>query len=838
MKQSYPQITRNGSTVVIEARTMAEADAAAEDALGPGFTVTSVRRLRKGGLGGFFALELVELVATTDAPSLSDRSADMASAEDLIRSLQQHDGNFAARLLDRIGAPDVDPDEVTIQQLFGTARAAGVPTDRLWEDLAIVAPAGPAPAPAVLATDPLPTREPGTTLTRTAPAGNVTVDTGGPHDQPIVRRRRPPEATGPLAEMPPPPLRFDDENGGWTVDDTPHALETAIARAPGAEAPLPPPPPPPAPTPSPWAAPAPPAPPVASPAVPPTALAAEVPADESSVAPSPVTPSGPSLADLGWRIDVDTPEPVVGITDLGPVRPAVPVHAVAALDALPEVTGPVVNAAVDPRPAVVAAGALLPDVDPPAPVGLAIPTPAEDGWPSPPDEPTAPASTVASFDQLDDVDVDGDGLAAATTDPAGTDADEPATAPVVALATQASSEARRRLDLDFLRGPRRSGPWRSRPSDDGTTLPGTVAAFAPPPVQRVAGETSVTDTAATIDVVEQLVGGLTAALGTAAPTTDGTEPADDVAAAEPEASAIEPTAVEPTLEVVAIEPVVESAVIERVTIEPVAIEPVAIEPVAIEPVAIEPVAVEPAEPAVVEPVAEDTVAAPAPAPVEVVVAAPAATVEPPAASRAPLTLQALVPEAPICAPTSSGGGWSPQALFALGLPDRLVQTAAALEPRDDAEWTAALMLALRPLFGPLPDGRVLLAGPLVDTLAEQLGATIVQPGERCFGPLAAVVTDDPAEVAATLDGRDLHLVVGGMWHELARLRPAVVSTAGPRFLLQAVTVAHAWGVPLGVMAGVSTVRLDAVTVAMEIRATLGLDLDDVPTPTAPVFTRP
>jgi hypothetical protein len=173
----------------------------------------------------------------------------------------------------------------------------------------------------------------------------------------------------------------------------------------------------------------------------------------------------------------------------------------------------------------------------------------------------------------------------------------------------------------------------------------------------------------------------------------------------------------------------------------------------------------------------------------------------------------------------------------VGVPDRLVQTAAALDPRDDAEWTAALMLALRPLFAPLPGGRTLIAGPSVDALAETLGVPVLEIDEDhptviddVAAEVAALATEDPAEIAAGLHGRQLHLVIGGVWHELARLRPVVVSAAGPRFLLPALSVAHAWGVPLGYMGGVRTVRLDAVTVAMEIRSTLGLDIE---TPTAP-----
>ena len=147
------------------------------------------------------------------------------------------------------------------------------------------------------------------------------------------------------------------------------------------------------------------------------------------------------------------------------------------------------------------------------------------------------------------------------------------------------------------------------------------------------------------------------------------------------------------------------------------------------------------------------------------------------------------------------------------------------------------MLALRPLFRPLPGGRMLLAGPAVAAIAELLGAPLLAPGTVADDPIVAVETEDPADVAATLDGRVFHLIVGGMWHELARLQPAVVSAAGPRFLLPAVAVAHAWGVPLGLIAAPTLVPLDAVIVAMDIRATLGLD-NDRPSATSRAMTRP
>lgn len=180
---------------------------------------------------------------------------------------------------------------------------------------------------------------------------------------------------------------------------------------------------------------------------------------------------------------------------------------------------------------------------------------------------------------------------------------------------------------------------------------------------------------------------------------------------------------------------------------------------------------------------------------------------------------------PVGAPI--GSGWSAPALRALGLPEGMVAAAAALAPRDDAEWTAALMLACRDRFEAVPNTPMLMAGPQLAAMASALRLPLVEPGDPVSAAYVALETDDPDEVLATLGGRDLHLVVGGSWQELARLRPVVVSAAGPRFMLQALSVAHAWGVPLGWMGGVESVRLDAVTLALEIRSALGLDLEEV-----------
>lgn len=936
MKNSYPHITRSGSTVTIEARTMAEADAAAEAALGPGFSVVSVRRLRRGGVGGFFALELVELVASSGPRE--EKPADMASAEELLQILQRNDGDFATRLLDRMG--DVDED-LTIAQLFSTARAAGVPDSVAWEELiepALRAGGGydpehretepahaatptrwadepapaadalasvlgaahgvaPAPAPAPVApipsadpivpppapapdrtppevvvdavgAPPLPSRAAARAAAATEAAAPVRTAAPAATDAPVLPRYpvtlpprvAPPGSTGPLAEMPPRAMRFDEQEGRWvediaspegevapiagwvaeplpTIDPSPAAspppaVPTAAAAAappvvaapasplppppPPASALAPPPPPPPAPAPAATAAPVAPVVPAAAPR--PAEPVADLAPDLPAARPTPsVTPADVPAPDDGavmqqWLAILQTPEPVLGDDELGPARPAAPVvAAVDALDALPDLGGPAVPT-VDIAPPRVGPGVVLsvasadstgPDLDADAGVdlfadlpsdvlaALATPAVAPAITEPPTPTPTAAASLAAALAAhgLDDM------IVAAVdtptvTQPTPADDDVPAEA----LAPEAPDDVRPGGGLDALRPTRRTTNWRARPipTDDGQ-LAGTVAAFTAPAIH-----------------VDR-------------PDAEPATVIDDVA---PDATEI---AVEPERDL---------------EVAPADTADVAV-PLGTEPADTD---VAPAAPAVaVAPAVAPEAPTPAPAPVTAVATAPVAvdaaapTVVVVEAAPLPLTFRSLLPDEPMAAvdgPTTDG--WSAQALFAVGVPDRIVQTAAALDPRDDAEWTAALMLALRPLFAPLPSGPTLVVGPTVGRLAEELDIPVVDPeaGAPVDGQVIAVETEDPADVVPLRQGRQVHLVVGGMWHELVRLRPVVVSAAGPRFLLPALSVAHAWGVPLGYMAGVQTVRLDAVTVAMEIRSTLGLDVEAPPAAAPPEPSRP
>jgi hypothetical protein len=90
---------------MIEARTMAEADLAAEEACGPGWRTVYVQRVTKGGVAGFFATEVIELVASPAARSLTAP----AHAEDLLSALGRDGGDFADRLLIELRALDAHP---------------------------------------------------------------------------------------------------------------------------------------------------------------------------------------------------------------------------------------------------------------------------------------------------------------------------------------------------------------------------------------------------------------------------------------------------------------------------------------------------------------------------------------------------------------------------------------------------------------------------------------------------------------------------------------------------------------------------------------------------------
>ncbi len=104
MAKTYPVIERTGERITVLARSAEEAHAAASDALDGSCRIVSVEKVRSGGVGGFFATELVRLVASSNRAAPDDapaRTTTFASAEELLQALPQS-AEFAARLKEEI----------------------------------------------------------------------------------------------------------------------------------------------------------------------------------------------------------------------------------------------------------------------------------------------------------------------------------------------------------------------------------------------------------------------------------------------------------------------------------------------------------------------------------------------------------------------------------------------------------------------------------------------------------------------------------------------------------------------------------------------------------------
>jgi hypothetical protein len=102
-KRVYPLVESHGDTVTVTAYTTVEAQEAAAKALGTDCTITQVERVQQGGLGGFFATELVRLTARpamTSAKVTDDMDAVLASADELVSSLRTRVPQFADRLFE------------------------------------------------------------------------------------------------------------------------------------------------------------------------------------------------------------------------------------------------------------------------------------------------------------------------------------------------------------------------------------------------------------------------------------------------------------------------------------------------------------------------------------------------------------------------------------------------------------------------------------------------------------------------------------------------------------------------------------------------------------------
>ncbi len=102
-KRVYPLIESHGDSVTVTAYTTVEAQEAAAKALGTDCTITHVERVQQGGLGGFFATELVRLTArpaSVSTRSTEDMDAVLASADELVSSLRTRVPQFADRLFE------------------------------------------------------------------------------------------------------------------------------------------------------------------------------------------------------------------------------------------------------------------------------------------------------------------------------------------------------------------------------------------------------------------------------------------------------------------------------------------------------------------------------------------------------------------------------------------------------------------------------------------------------------------------------------------------------------------------------------------------------------------
>jgi hypothetical protein len=165
------------------------------------------------------------------------------------------------------------------------------------------------------------------------------------------------------------------------------------------------------------------------------------------------------------------------------------------------------------------------------------------------------------------------------------------------------------------------------------------------------------------------------------------------------------------------------------------------------------------------------------------------------------------------------GLWSAEALRSIGLPETLVAETARQQPDSDVTWNVGLMLALQHVCSTdIPPGAVMI-GPACADLARRLRVISLDAGELGNTVTSVAIADaTPKRLAHGLNGRSVHLVVGGSWRHLATVRPDVVSAATPSDLIDAVRVAGSWGARLGwVQRGDRHVRIDPFLVAGYIR---------------------
>jgi hypothetical protein len=166
--------------------------------------------------------------------------------------------------------------------------------------------------------------------------------------------------------------------------------------------------------------------------------------------------------------------------------------------------------------------------------------------------------------------------------------------------------------------------------------------------------------------------------------------------------------------------------------------------------------------------------------------------------------------------------WSHQALRSIGVPDRIVDAALADSPSDSREWIVALMGAFGSICVAQPLGPVAMVGPSCANLARQLRLVSVGADELGDTLSSVAVPNITAKAAAgALNGRFVHLVVGGAWHHLSSLPVHIVSAATPADILEAVRVCTAWDATLGwCWDGDRYAPLDEFTLVSHVRTIL------------------
>jgi hypothetical protein len=173
--------------------------------------------------------------------------------------------------------------------------------------------------------------------------------------------------------------------------------------------------------------------------------------------------------------------------------------------------------------------------------------------------------------------------------------------------------------------------------------------------------------------------------------------------------------------------------------------------------------------------------------------------------------------------------WSPRALRAVGVPDRVVDLAMTSEPVTEGEWIVALMRALRGYCSLALTAPTVMIGSSCGDLAHQLRLVSIAAEELIETVSSVAVPNVGARaVAAGLNGRLVHLVVDGSSTTLTGVEAHVVSAASGADMLEALRVCVAWDGTLGwYWSGVRYDRLDEFTVVAHIR--------DLLSATEPVF---